>query len=57
MEIREDELNMIVLNGNQLLVECEEEERSRIKKCVLHYYYNNDNLVFKGLIVPRPNEW
>jgi hypothetical protein len=23
----------------------------------LHYYYNNDNLVFKGLIVPRPNEW
>jgi len=25
MEIWEDELNMIVLNGNQLLVECEEE--------------------------------
>jgi hypothetical protein len=38
MEIQEDELNMIVLNGNQLLVECEEEERSRINKCVLHYY-------------------
>jgi hypothetical protein len=56
MEVREDELNMIVLNGNQLLAMCEKKERSRVNKRVLHYYWNNDNLMFKGLVVPRPNE-
>jgi hypothetical protein len=55
-ERRENELNMMVLNGNQFLAECGEEEKFRVSKRILHYYYNNDNMLFKGLMVPRPKE-
>jgi hypothetical protein len=34
MEIWEDEMNMLVLNGNQFSIECEEEKRSKVGKHV-----------------------
>jgi len=43
---------MTILNGKQLLNECNAEEKVRVNKCILHYYWNNDNLVLKGLVVP-----
>lgn len=33
-----------------------EEEKSRIRKWILHYYWNNENLMFKDLIMPKLNE-
>jgi len=33
-----------------------EEEKSRIKKWILHYYWNNENLMFKYLIMPKLSE-
>jgi hypothetical protein len=38
MEIWEDELSMMVLNGNQFLTKCEEKEKSKVNKHILHYY-------------------
>jgi hypothetical protein len=38
MEIWVDEHNMIVLNRKQLANECNEEEQSKVDKCILHYY-------------------
>jgi hypothetical protein len=32
MEIWENDMSMLVLNGNQFLVECEEEKRSKVGK-------------------------
>ncbi len=32
IEIWEDEMDMLVLNGNQLLVKCEDEEKSKVGK-------------------------
>jgi hypothetical protein len=55
MEIWEDELSMMVLNGNEFLTECKEKEKSRASKHILHYYWNNDSLLFKGLMVLRPS--
>ncbi len=49
-------MSMLVLNGNQLPTECEEVEKVRVSKCIMHYYWSNDNLMFKNLVVPRPNE-
>jgi hypothetical protein len=56
MEIWENNMSMLVLNGSQLLIECEEAKRARVRKRILHYYWNNDNLMFKDLVVFRPNE-
>jgi len=33
MEIWEDEMNMLVLNGNRFSIKCEEEEKSKVGKC------------------------
>jgi hypothetical protein len=41
---------MTILNGKQLLDECNAEEK-RVSEHILHYYWNNDNLVLKGLVV------
>jgi hypothetical protein len=38
MEIWDDEMCLIVLNGNQLLDYYDEAEKSRINKFILHYY-------------------
>jgi hypothetical protein len=35
MEIWEDEMNMLVLNGNQFLVDFEEEKRSKVGKHII----------------------
>jgi hypothetical protein len=51
IEIWRDELNMMILNGKQLLDECNAKEKARVSKHILHYYWNNDNLVLKGLVV------
>ncbi len=56
MEIWVDEHGMKVLNGKQLVDECSEEEWSKINKCILHCYWNNDSLMFKRLIVLRPKK-
>jgi hypothetical protein len=48
---------MTVLNGKQLANECNEKEQSKVNKRILHYYYNNDSLMFKGLVVPRLEDW
>lgn len=37
-KIWEGELNMIVLNGNQFLAKCGEENKSKVNKHILHYY-------------------
>jgi len=52
----QNNMSMLVLNGSQLLIECEEAKRARVRKRILHYYWNNDNLMFKDLVVFRPNE-
>jgi hypothetical protein len=56
MERWDDDMATLVFIGSQLLTECEEVEESRVGKCILNYYWSNDNLMFKGLVVPRPNE-
>jgi hypothetical protein len=56
MEIWADEMCLTVLNGNQLLVDCDEVEKSRISKHILHYCWSDDYLMFKGLVVLKPNE-
>jgi hypothetical protein len=56
MERWDDDMAMLVLNGSQLFIECEEVEESKMGKCILNYYWSNDNLMFNGLVVPRPNE-
>jgi hypothetical protein len=56
MEIWVDEHSMIVLNGKQLTNECNEKEQSKVNRCILHYYQNNDSHMFKGL-VPRLEDW
>jgi hypothetical protein len=33
-----------------------EEEKSKIRKWILHYYWNNENLMFKDLIMPKLSE-
>jgi len=33
-----------------------EEEKSRMRKWILHYYWNNENLMFKDLIMPKLSE-
>jgi hypothetical protein len=38
MERWDDDMAMLVLNGNQLLTECEEAEESRMGKRILNYY-------------------
>jgi hypothetical protein len=38
MEIWEDELSMVVLNGNRFLTKCGKKEKSRVNKHILHYY-------------------
>jgi len=55
MEIWEDLLSIMVLNGNQFPIECGE-EKSKVCKPIIHYYWSNDNLMFKGLVLFRPNE-
>lgn len=47
MEIWEDELSMMVLNGNHFLTKCGEKEKSKVSKHILHYYWSNDSLMFK----------
>lgn len=47
MEIQEDNMNMLVLNGSQLFVDYEETKKARIGKKILQYYQKNDNLMFK----------
>jgi hypothetical protein len=47
MEIWDDAMSMMVLNGSQFLVECEEEDKSNVSKQILHYYWSNKNLMFK----------
>jgi len=37
MEIWEDELNIMVLNGNQFPIKCGE-KKYRVRKPILHYY-------------------
>jgi len=38
MEIWDDDMCLIVLNGNQLLDDYDEVEKSRISKLIFHYY-------------------
>jgi hypothetical protein len=38
MEIWDVELCLFVLNGNQIPIDCDEGERSRIGKHILYYY-------------------
>lgn len=47
---------MLVLNGSQLLVDYEETKKARVGKRILQYDQKNDNLMFKDLVVPKPNE-
>jgi hypothetical protein len=56
MERWDDDMAMLVLIGSQFLIECEEAKESRVGKRILNYYWSNDNLMFKGLVLPRPNE-
>ncbi len=56
MEIWEDHMAMFVSKGNQLSKECGDAKKARVSNCVLHYYWNNDKLMFKDLVVLRPNE-
>lgn len=56
MEIWGDNMSMLVMNGNQLPTQCEEAEKVKVNKHIMHYYQSNDNLMFKDLVVPRPNE-
>lgn len=56
MEIWGDNMSMSMLNDSQLPIECEEVEKVKMSKCIMHYYQSNDNLMFKDLVVHRPNE-
>lgn len=56
MERWDDDMAMLVLIGRQLIIECEEAKESKVDKRILNYYWSNDNLMFKGLVVPRLNE-
>jgi hypothetical protein len=56
MERWDDDMAMLVLNGSQLPIECKEAKESGVGKRILNYYWSNDNLMFKGFVVPRPNE-
>lgn len=56
MEIWGDNMSMLVMNGNQMPTQCEEAKKVRVNKHIMHYYQSNDNLMFKDLVVPRPNE-
>ncbi len=46
-DIWEDELNMMVWNGSQFPTKCGEEDKSKVNKRILHYYWNNEHLMFK----------
>jgi hypothetical protein len=46
-----------VLNGNQIPIDCDEREKSRIAKRILYYYLSNGSLMFKGLVIPKLEEW
>jgi hypothetical protein len=39
MEIWEDHMTMLVLNGNQLPPKCEEGEKSKVSMCIQQYYW------------------
>lgn len=56
VEIRDDRLNMTIPKNKQFFVDCDEMEKSRVGKWVMHYQWNHDNLMFKGLVVPKPDE-
>jgi hypothetical protein len=47
MEIWGDNMSMSVLNGNQMPAECEELEKVKVSKHIMHYYWSIDNLMFK----------
>ncbi len=47
---------MDVFNGKPLFVGCDDEGKTRVNKWMLQCYWNNDNLMFKGLVVPRLKE-
>ncbi len=53
MEIWDEKMCLTILNGNQLLDDCDEAKKSRISKCILHCYYKDDYLMFKGLVVKQ----
>lgn len=56
MKIWDGEICLTVLNGNQLLDDCDKAKKSRINKHILHYYWSDDYLMFKGLVVLKPND-
>jgi hypothetical protein len=56
MEIWDDKMCFTILNGNQLLDDYDEVEKSRIRKRILHYYWRDDYLMFKGLVVLKLDE-
>jgi hypothetical protein len=56
MEIWEDHMAMFVLESNQLSKECGDAKKVRVSERILHYYWNNDKLMFKDLVLLRPNE-
>jgi hypothetical protein len=56
MDIWNDEQIMTVLHGGQVPEDCNLSESSKINKRILQYHWNHDQLMFKTLIVPKPEE-
>jgi hypothetical protein len=47
---------MDMLNGQTFLIGCDDEKITKVNKQMLHYYWSNDSLMFKGLVVPWPKK-
>jgi len=56
MDIWNDEQIMTMLHGRQVLEDCNLSEISKIRKRILQYHWNHDQLMFKTLVVPKPKE-
>jgi hypothetical protein len=56
MDIWDDQHTMAILNGGHILVECNLQENTKIKKRTLQYQWDHEKLMFKELWVLRPDE-
>jgi hypothetical protein len=53
MDIWNDEQTMMVLHGRQIPIHCNLGDINMIKKRILQYHWNHDQLMFKTLVVPK----
>jgi len=56
MDIWNDEQTMMVLHGGQVLEDYNPNESSKIRKRILQYHWNHDQLMFKTLVILKPKE-